>query len=118
LKALNNVNAHGKKRYFGDDVKCSNDLPTNQLYGTQYGWDDERNGLTRFLHCSLIKIQGCARSHRRATRNMDTNVNTVATSKTTFDASVWRLIGDKRRKRNATEHFVSQRVTTYRISLA
>ncbi len=42
--------------------------------------------------------------------NMDMNANTVAASKITFDVRLWLWLGDKRRNRNAMEHFVSHRV--------
>jgi hypothetical protein len=68
------------------------------------------NALTKPGHCASIKIQGFARSQRRATMSMDITVNTVETSRIAFDTSLWPLSGDKRRNRNATEHFVSHSV--------
>ena len=111
MKALNNVNGNGKKGNFCEDIECSYDLPTNKLYGGQYRCGNYRNALTKLVHCSSIKIHGCARLHRRATMSIDTQVNRVAASNIAFDIRVWVLFGDKRRNRNATEHFVSQRVT-------
>lgn len=68
------------------------------------------DALTEFVHCASIKIQGRARSQRRATMNMDMTVNTVEARKIAFDIRLWLLSGDNRRNRNTTEHFVSQRV--------
>jgi hypothetical protein len=68
------------------------------------------NTLTKPVHCALMKIQGCARSQRRATMSIDITVNKVEDNKITLDTLLWLLSGDKRRNRNATEHFVSQSV--------
>lgn len=43
---------------------------------------------------------------------MDIIVNAVDINNVAFDTSLWFLSGDRRRNRKATEHFVSQRVTT------
>jgi hypothetical protein len=42
---------------------------------------------------------------------MDINVKMVAETKMALEVRIWRLSGDKRRNRNATEHFDSQMVT-------
>jgi len=115
---LNNISRQGNKGQFGDDVKSSNHLPTNELNNPQYGYVDEPDKLTKLVHCAPIKIQGQARSHRKAIMNIDPTMKIMPATKTTFVARIWGSIGDNRRNRKATENLVSQTVARYSISLA
>lgn len=60
------------------------------------------------VHCASMKIQGCCKSHLRAMMKTDAIMNIVDTTRTTLDAMLWPILGERRSKRKATEHFASQ----------
>jgi hypothetical protein len=65
-----------------------------------------------------MKIHGSFMLQRRAMKNTDTTMNTVDEARMVYAATVWPLWGEMRKSSSPTEHFVSQMVMRYSISLA
>jgi len=64
-----------------------------------------------------MKTHGFITSHRNATMNMDMIMNKVDAPKMVYEARLCSFCGESRRRRKATEHFVSQSVIMYNSSL-
>lgn len=73
--------------------------------------------LTTPVHFSPIKIHGTEGLHLMAIMKTETTMTIVETAAMPLAISAWFLSGESRRNRKATEHFVSQSVMMYRISL-